>query len=151
MSTTLSPQPVPHRPRPALSPAQLRLRANYRNLALWTLQGWAAMFYLAAGYAKLSEPVDNLIALMTWPAYVSESLVRGIGLVEIVLALGLIAPRASWKYGRWPLLVSATGLIVLETVMLAIHAVQLDAGLALTNLALLAITVPVLLGRRAPR
>lgn len=57
----------------------------------------------------------------------------------------------SWTLGRWPLLVSAAGLIVLETVMLAVHAVQLDAGLALTNLALLAITVPVLLGRRAPR
>lgn len=95
--------------------------------------------------------MDNLVALMTWPAYVSESLVRGLGIVEIVLALGLIAPLASWTLGRWPLLVSAAGLIVLETVMLAVHAIQLDAGLALTNLALLAITVPVLLGRRAPR
>ena len=151
MSNTLSPQPASHRPRPALSPAQLRLRAEYRNLALWTLQGWAAMFFLAAGYAKVSEPMDNLVTLMTWPAYVSESLVRGLGIVEIVLALGLIAPLASWTLGRWPLLVSATGLIVLETVMLAVHAIQLDAGLALTNLALLAITVPVLLGRRAPR
>ncbi len=151
MSTTLSPQPASHRPRPALSPAQMRLRAEYRNLALWTLQGWAAMFFLAAGYAKISEPMDNLVALMTWPAYVSESPVRGLGIVEIVLALGLIAPLVSWTLGRWPLLVSAAGLIVLETVMLAVHAVQLDAGLALTNLALLAITVPVLLGRRAPR
>jgi hypothetical protein len=109
------------------------------------------MFFIAAGYAKISEPMDNLVALMTWPAYVSESLVRGLGIVEIVLALGLIAPLLSWTLGRWPLLVSAAGLIVLETVMLAVHAVQLEAGLALTNLALLAITVPVLLGRRAPR
>lgn len=146
MSTTLTPGS-----RRTLSPAQLRLRANYRNLALWTLQGWVAMFFLAAGYAKLSEPMDNLVTLMTWPAYASESLVRGLGLVEMVLALGLLAPLASWTLGRWPLLVSAAGLIVLETVMLAVHAVQMDAGLALTNLALLAITVPVLLGRRAPR
>ena len=146
MSTTLS-----SRSRPSLSPAQLRLRAEYRNLALWTLQGWAAMFFIAAGYAKLTEPMDNLVALMTWPAYVGESLVRGLGIVEVVLALGLIAPLASWTLGRWPLLVSAVGLIVLETVMLAVHAIQMDAGLALTNLALLAITVPVLLGRLAPR
>lgn len=149
MSTTLSPQPASHRPRPALSPAQLRLRANYRNLALWTLQGWAAMFFLAAGYAKISEPMDNLVALMTWPAYVNESLVRGLGIVEMVLSLGLISPLASWTLGRWPLLVSAAGLIMLEAVMLAVHAIQLDVGLALTNLALLAITIPVLLGRRA--
>lgn len=146
MSTTLTPGT-----RRTLSPAQLRLRANYRNLALWTLQGWAAMFFLAAGYAKLSEPLANLVALMIWPAYASESLVRGLGLVEIVLALGLLAPLASWTLGRWPLLVSAAGLVVLETVMLAVHTIQFDAGLALTNLALLAITVPVLLGRRVPR
>lgn len=151
MSTTLTPQPATHRPRPALSPAQLRLRAGYRNLALWTLQGWAAMFFLAAGYAKISEPMDNLIALMTWPAYVSESLVRGLGIVEIVLALGLIAPLASWRLGRWPLLVSTAGLILLETVMLVVHLLQPDIGLALTNAALLAITAPVLLGRRAAR
>jgi hypothetical protein len=137
--------------RAPLSPAQVRLRANYRNLALWTLQGWAAMFFLAAGYAKLSEPMANLVALMTWPAYAGESLVRGLGIVEVVLALGLIAPLASWTLGRWPLLVSAAGLILLETVMLAVHVVQLDIGLALTNVALLGITVPVLLGRRAAR
>jgi hypothetical protein len=146
MSTTFTPSA-----RPSATPAQLRLRANYRNLALWTLQGWAAMFFIAAGYAKLTESMDNLTALMTWPAYVSESLVRGLGLVEIVLAVGLLAPLASWSLGRWPLLVSAAGLIVLELVMLTVHATGLDAGLALTNVALLAITIPVLLGRRAGR
>lgn len=143
MSITLTPAA-----RPALTPAQLRLRANYRNLALWTLQGWVAMFFLAAGYAKLSEPMDNLIALMTWPAYASESLVRGLGIVEMVLALGLIAPLASWRIGRGPLLVSAAGLILLQTIMVAVHAIGLDMGLALTNLVLLALTAPVLLGRR---
>ncbi len=143
MSITLTPAG-----RPALTPAQLRLRANYRNLALWTLQGWVAMFFLAAGYAKLSEPMDNLVALMTWPAYASESLVRGLGLVEVVMALGLLAPLASWKRGRWPLLISAAGLIALQTVMLTIHAAGLDIGLALTNMVLLAMTIPVLLGRR---
>ena len=106
------------------------------------------MFFFAAGYAKLTESMDNLIALMNWPALVSETLVRGVGIVEIVLALGLLAPLVSWKLGRWPLLISASGLILLETAMLGIHAFSLDIGLALTNVALLAITIPVLLGRR---
>jgi hypothetical protein len=35
--------------------------------------------------------------------------------------------------------------------MLVVHGIGLDIGLALTNVALLAITIPVLLGRRAPR
>lgn len=148
MSTTFA---APNAPRPTLSAAQIRNRAAFRNLTLWTLQGWVAMFFVAAGYAKLTESMSNLTALMTWPALVSESLVRGIGIVEIVLALGMIAPLVSWKLGRWPLLVSAVGLIGLETAMLGVHAIGLDVGLALTNVALLAITIPVLLGRRAPR
>ncbi len=142
MSTTFSSA------RASLSPARARAVAGYRNLALWTLQGWTAMFFFAAGYAKLTEPLDNLVTLMTWPALVSENLVRGIGIVEIALALGMLAPLVSWKLGRWPLLVSASGLVALESVMLTVHAIGLDLGLALTNVALLAITIPVLLGRR---
>ena len=137
-----SPNPAP------VSAARARTIAGYRNLSLWTLQGWAAMFFFAAGYAKLTEPMNNLIALMTWPALVSDSLVRGVGLVEIVLALGMLAPLVSWKLGRWPLLISAAGLVALEAIMLTVHAATLDWGLAITNLILLAITIPVLLGRR---
>ncbi|WP_269515692.1 DoxX family protein [Brevundimonas subvibrioides] len=145
MSITFAP---PASTRPTLSAAQIRNRAAFRNLTLWTLQGWVAMFFVAAGYAKLTESISNLTALMNWPAMVSESLVRGIGIVEIVLALGMIAPLLSWKLGRWPLLVSAVGLIMLESAMLAVHAISLDVGLALINILLLAITIPVYLGRR---
>lgn len=142
MSTTLT------TPRAPISTARARAVAGYRNLALWTLQGWAAMFFFAAGYAKLTEPMDNLVALMNWPTLVSDRLVRGIGIVEIVLALGMLAPLVSWTFGRWPLLVSAAGLIALEATMLVVHAVNLDIGLALTNAILMAITIPVFLGRR---
>lgn len=142
MSTTFTPAAAP------VSAARARAVAGYRNLALWTLQGWAAMFFFAAGYAKLTEPLDNLVALMNWPALVSENLVRGVGIVEVVLAVGMLAPLVSWKLGRWPLLISAAGLTALEVVMLSVHAFSVDIGLALTNLALLAITIPVLLGRR---
>ena len=148
MSTAFNPSSAP---RSTLSAAQIRNRAVYRNLALWTLQGWVAMFFLAAGYAKLAEPMTTLTALMGWPALVSETLVRGIGIVEIVLAVGMIAPLASWTLGRWPLLIASVGLIALEAAMLVVHSVGLDIGLALTNVALLAITIPVLLGRRAVR
>ena len=127
-----------------LSPSRSRLNDSYRNLTLWTLQGWIAMFFIAAGYAKISEPMANLVELMGWPAMVSESFVRGLGLAEITLALMVLAPLVSWKSGR-PLLVTASvGLIVLEAAMLAVHAFGLDIGPAVTNVFLLAITAPVL-------
>jgi hypothetical protein len=128
----------------ALTPARSRLNASYRNLTLWTLQGWIAMFFIAAGYAKLSEPMANLIDLMRWPALVTPNLVRGLGIAEIILALLVLAPLVSWKHGRPLLVMAASGLLALEVVMLGLHATGMDAGPAVTNLILIAMTVTVL-------
>jgi hypothetical protein len=128
--------------------APSRNRTVYANVALWTLQGWIAMFFIAAGYAKLTEPMTNLINLMGWPAVAPENMVRGLGVVELVLAIGVLSPLVSWRVGRPLLLMAATGLIVLESTMLIVHALSQDVGLAVVNAVLLAFTVPVLLGRR---
>ena len=128
----------------ALTPARSRLNASYRNLSLWTLQGWIAMFFIAAGYAKLSEPMINLAELMRWPALVSPSMVRGLGIAEIVLAVLMLAPLVSWKQGRPLLVMAGGGLLALEVFMLALHATGLDVGPAVTNLVLIAMTAPVL-------
>ena len=69
-------------------------------------------------------------------------------ILSVVLALGVLSPLLSWRLFRPILLTSAVGLIVLEAVMLTIHALSQDIGLAAVNAILLAITVPVLLGRR---
>jgi hypothetical protein len=127
-----------------LTPARARLNASYRNLTLWTLQGWIAMFFIAAGYAKLSEPMTNLVALMRWPALAPESMVRGLGAAEIILAVLVLAPLVSWKHGRPLLVVAAIGLLALELVMLAIHTTGMDVGPAVTNLILIAMTATVL-------
>ena len=127
-----------------LTPARARVAATRRNLTLWTLQGWLAMFFIAAGYAKLSEPMTNLVELMKWPALVEENMVRGLGLAEIILAGLVLAPLVSWKHGRPLLVTAATGLLALEAFMLVLHAAGLDLGLAATNVVLIAMTAPVL-------
>ena len=127
---------------------QARARADYLNIALWTFQGWIAMFFIAAGYAKLTESMENLTVLMHWPAMASVNFVRGLGVVEIVLALMVLAPLASWRFGRPLLLTASIGLLALQSIMLILHAMELDLGLALTNLFLIAITAPVLWFRR---
>jgi hypothetical protein len=131
-------------PCQTLTPARSRLNASYRNLTLWTLQGWIAMFFVAAGYAKLSEPMANLVDLMAWPALVVPNLVRGLGIAEIILAVLILAPLVSWKHGRPLLVMAASGLLALETVMLGFHAIGGDIGPALTNLVLIALTTTVL-------
>lgn len=127
---------------------QARARADYLNIALWTFQGWISMFFVAAGYAKLTESMENLIVLMSWPALTGEALVRGLGVVEISLAVLILAPVISWKVGRLPVLIAAAGLLVLEIAALGFHAISLDVGLSLTNVFLIAITAPVLWLRR---
>jgi hypothetical protein len=132
-----------------LSPRH-RAQADYLNLTLWTLQGWLALFFIAAGYTKLAEPMARLTDLMRWPALVSESLVRGLGLAEITLAVLMLAPLVSWRFGRSLLIVAAAGLIGLEATMLIVHVIGGDAGLAATNALLLGITAPVLWFRARP-
>ena len=125
-----------------------RAKSDYLNLALWTFQGWIAMFFIAAGYAKLTESMENLTVLMHWPAMASVNFVRGLGVVEIVLALMVLSPLVSWRFGRPLLLTASVGLLALQTIMLILHAMELNVGLALTNLFLIAITAPVLWFRR---
>jgi len=142
------PSPAPIMTTQTLTPAQLKLCATYRNLGLWTLQGWLAMFFVAAGYAKLTEPMDNLIALMSWPAMASDGFVRGLGALEVGLALALLTPLISWRIGRPVLLAAAAGLAMLEVVMTGVHAIGGEWDLAAVNLVLLAMTGAVLWGRR---
>ena len=125
-----------------------RAKADYLNLALWTFQGWIAMFFVAAGYAKMTESIENLTVLMHWPAMASANFVRGLGVVEIVLALMILAPLVSWRFGRPLLLTASVGLLALESIMLILHGMEMNIGLALTNLFLIAITAPVLWFRR---
>lgn len=125
-----------------------RAKADYLNLTLWTFQGWIAMFFIAAGYAKLTESMENLTVLMHWPAMASASFVRGLGVVEIVLAVMMLAPLISWRFGRPLLLTASVGLLALQSIMLILHALEPSLGLALTNLFLIAITAPVFWFRR---
>ena len=125
-----------------------RAKSDYLNLTLWTFQGWIAMFFIAAGYAKLTESMENLTVLMHWPAMASVNFVRGLDVVEIVLALMVLSPLVSWRFGRPLLLTASVGLLALQTIMLILHATELNIGLALTNLFLIAITAPVLWFRR---
>ncbi|MFE9084244.1 DoxX family protein [Brevundimonas sp. NPDC003935] len=125
-----------------------RAKADYLNLTLWTFQGWITMFFIAAGYAKLTESMENLTVLMHWPAMASVNFVRGLGVVEIVLAVMMLAPLISWRFGRPLLLTASVGLLALQSIMLILHATELDIGLALTNLFLIAITAPVFWFRR---
>lgn len=102
------------------TPRTRRLRRHLANMGLWTAQGWLAMFFIAAGWAKVSQPVAVIQDLLVWPAYVGAPFVRLVGMVEAVLALAMLAPLISWSFGP-AMVAAARTLLSLTLVATGIH------------------------------
>ena len=141
------PLPRPARaPRPA--PAKPAGFGRFTVPILWTLHGWLAMFFLAAGYAKLTEDLPLLTLLMGWPERAGLGVVRTVGWIEVGLAMTLIAALTTERWGRIAA-VSAASLLTLNTVALAVwHATRLEAEASATNLVLAGLALAILIGQR---
>ncbi|MDY6922354.1 MAG: DoxX family protein [Pseudomonadota bacterium] len=143
--TQLTASAVPSR---TLMSASERTKQFYRHLGLWVLQSWLAMFFIAAAVAKLGQPQDLLNILLDWPERVDPAVVRYVGVAELVLGAGLLAPVISWRWFRPVLLLSAAALLGETLMMGAYHAISGHPGLAVVNACLCSMTIAVLLGRR---
>jgi uncharacterized membrane protein YphA (DoxX/SURF4 family) len=116
------------------------------NVVLWVLQGLLAAVFLGAGGMKVSQPVEKLAKNMSWVERFSEPVVRFVGAVEILGAIGLILP---WALDIAPILtpLAAAGLAV-TMVLAAIHHVRNGEAKALpVNIVLFALAVIVAVGR----
>ena len=91
------------------------------NMALWIAQGLLALMFAMAGAMKMTQPVEKLSKQMTWVNDVSASTVRLIGLLELLGAIGLVAPML-------------TGILPILTPLAAIGLILTMIGAVLTNL-----------------
>ena len=137
------------RTRPPLAPRQQKLRAIWINAMLWTFQGWIAMFYTGAAFAKLTVPYEQLVLLLGWPVYMPAMSVRLIGLGEAALVVAILAPLISKPWTRQFARFSAIALLAIEAAYFLIHLAHLELGFASINLLLVAITAPITLARNA--
>jgi uncharacterized membrane protein YphA (DoxX/SURF4 family) len=65
------------------------------NTAVWIVQVLLAAIFLVTGMIKLTQPRLKMAAgPMRWAADVSDAQFRAIGLVEVLVAIGLIVPAA---------------------------------------------------------
>jgi len=62
------------------------------NVFLWIVAGLLALAFLGAGAMKLSQPREKLAASMGWVNDFSAPMVKTIGALEVLGALGLILP-----------------------------------------------------------
>ncbi|HLO79943.1 MAG TPA: DoxX family protein [Chitinophagaceae bacterium] len=117
------------------------------NVALWASQIILALIFGTAGYMKATQPQERLLRQgVNWAERVHLSLVRIIGIAELLGAVGLVLPTA---LNILPILtpLAAIGLAVIM-VFASIHHVQYKEWNAiLFNLALLAMAVFIVYGR----
>ena len=89
------------------------------RIALWSLQALLALAFLGAGLAKLTQPMDALLASgMTFVEHMPEGLVRFIGVSEVAGALGLVLPAATRIQPRLtPIAAGALALVMVLAVL----------------------------------
>lgn len=128
----------------------LRLSSLRRNLTAWTFQSWLAMFFIGAAYAKLTEPAALLEALLQWTALTDMTMVQAVGVAELGLGVGVLAPLVSWAWGRSVMQASLVLMAIEAVIMTVTHLVLGDPGLAAVNVALFALAVTTLRIRGRP-
>lgn len=90
------------------------------NASLWTVQVLLAGLFALAGGSKVFRPISELVQTMPWVADVPANLVRFIGTMELLGAIGLLLPALTHVM---PELTgyAAFGLLVDMTLATAMH------------------------------
>ena len=119
------------------------------NVVLWVLAGVLAVAFLVAGLTKLTQPKAKLAANMAWVEDFSPGVVKVIGALEVLAAIGLILPAA---LDVVPVLVplAAVGLVALMTGAALTHARRREFPMIAINVVLLLLAVVIIWGRFGP-
>lgn len=89
-------------------------------IALWIITGLLAALFAMAGAMKTITPHAKVLEKMPWVEEVSPSQLKGIGIVEVLGALGLVLPAATGIL-PWLTPVAAFGLFVTMVVATVLH------------------------------
>jgi hypothetical protein len=89
-------------------------------IAVWIVSGLLALVYLGAGAMKLVSPKERLVKNMAWVEDFSAPVIKLIGALEILGALGLVLPVL---LNIAPVLtpLAASGLVALQLVAIIVH------------------------------
>jgi uncharacterized membrane protein YphA (DoxX/SURF4 family) len=119
------------------------------NIVLWIAAGLLAAVFLASGVMKVLQPKEKLRENMAWVDDFPTGVVKLIGALELLAAIGLILPGA---LDIAPILVplAATGLAALMVGAIITHVRRKENQALPINAILLLLTVFVAWGRFGP-
>jgi uncharacterized membrane protein len=117
------------------------------NLVLWTVAGLLALAFVAAGVMKLTQPKAKLATSgMPWTVDFGQGTIRGIGLLELLAAVGLILPAVlNLALGVVP--VAALGIAAIMFGAAITHLRRKEYPMIIGNLVLLGLAAFVAWGR----
>jgi uncharacterized membrane protein YphA (DoxX/SURF4 family) len=120
---------------------------NKWNIGLWVAQVVLAAVYVMAGFMKLTQPMDALVASgMTYAGDYPELLTRFIGTMEVLGAIGIILPAATRILPALTPL-AALGFSAIQVLAIGLHTTRGEFQVLPLNLVLLALSLFVLWGR----
>jgi hypothetical protein len=108
------------------------------KLAYWIVAGLLALTYLYAGGLKMLRSKDQLRPMMGWVDALPLGLVRTIGVLEVLGALGMILPPLIGT-ANGVALAAAAGLVMIQIGGISLHLRRGEARLIGFNIFLLAL------------
>lgn len=120
------------------------------NIALWAVTGVLAATFLFAGGTKLLQPKDKFVASgMAWAEPFPAGLIKTIGALEVLAAVGLILPGL---LGIAPVLVplAALGLALIMIGAAVVHGRRREFQSVVMNVVLLVLAAVVAWARFGP-
>lgn len=112
------------------------------TVAYWLVAGLLALFYLYAGGVKVIRSRERLQPMMAWVDRTPMPVVRLLGTLEVLGAIGLILPPST-GVAPWLAVAAAGGFVVLQVGATVVHLRRGDRQIALNLGLLLAATVAV--------
>lgn len=120
------------------------------NVVLWVITGVLVLVFIIAGMMKLLQPKKALVTSgMAWAEDFPPAVIKGIGVLEVSAALGLLLPAT---LAVAPVLtpLAALGLALIMVGAIVVHARRREFPTIVVNLVLLVLAAVVAWGRFGP-
>lgn len=122
------------------------------NVVVWVVTGLLAAMFLAAGSMKLMKSKEQILAdpKLGWAEDFSASMIKFIGLTEVLGAVGLILPGA-FSVATGLVAAAAIGLAAIMVGAIITHGRRAEWASVAMNVVLLALAVFVAVERLGPQ
>ena len=120
-------------------------RQGFVNLVLRIVQGLLAVSCVVSGVLKAFWPLATVPRLFPWASHVATTLVRVIGISELLAGIGLVLPSALVIL-PWLTVAAAAGLVLLMLCAALFHAWRREFPPIGTTIVLLVLTMFIVIG-----